>query len=815
LSDISGLPGTGDGFGNRALVPVSQQSSDMEAVRIQSMDVLAEVVEAATDAVGNLGSVSLADIEKLIKNTTLTKKDITEAIRDAFTQPVLMVRDNTILVRAQVKANAVQEASKKSSVSSSDKETKPASNDWSWMDGDSKAKGGGGPLFHIYENYKKMVDLMDVATHRPLKLIDMGVDLLAKGADKLFGKAFKKGGKKESGGGFFGSGAGKSSDYEPDSSFSRGAPQTASVESDGFGSIFNAGPGFASDDYQTATVQGGVPFSFFGAAPEPFSAQPKDSWFSTQASAFGQPLLFPASDSEETEEDSGASFSGLFSGFGGSKGGSSDSVSTADTLEVDAMESDIQANKMLFKTFDEPEKSDFGKFLDFQISGGSGGQEKSKANGLLQSIFEGFLLAGLLFALPFIVSSVIPFIKGTLIPFIEGPFLTFVQVAGRVLGKIGEKIFPFILNVLTAMGRWLDANGERVWGVIEKTLTAIGGWLYGTAVSVWPYIEKAVVAVAGWVSGTAWPAIKDAATAIGGWLVSNGPGIWGAIAGAAKAIAGWVQTDGWPAFKDALGKFQVFISGTLWPFLKNIAGPTIGFQLVNVIGLVGDLFSLFSEGANPLEVIANSVTRVKNSLVMAALAAKATITGNPLLLQASSAAALFKTSSPENKDSEFVLDSKSNKLYAVSAADMALLTRQGMVQDSGSSFYKVLGPAISGGWERLAPSKQLITDFSSDPVDADEDVGDAIITSDGQVIHTDPEDNIYAFKGNVSISPANSGTDVSVNPANSVREFSGSPADRGNQQANVVNNVTNNYLSQSNFNLSDLFPGSEFDPVGV
>jgi hypothetical protein len=85
------------------------------------------------------------------------------------------------------------------------------------------------------------------------------------------------------------------------------------------------------------------------------------------------------------------------------------------------------------------------------------------------------------------------------------------------------------------------------------------------------------------------------------------------------------------------------------------------------------------------------------------------------------------------------------------------------------------------------------------------DIEDAIITSDGQVIHTDPEDSIYAFKGAVSIAPANS-----------TREFSGSPINNDNSQSNsTTNNITNNYVSQANFNLADLFPASEFDPVGV
>jgi hypothetical protein len=83
-------------------------------------------------------------------------------------------------------------------------------------------------------------------------------------------------------------------------------------------------------------------------------------------------------------------------------------------------------------------------------------------------------------------------------------------------------------------------------------------------------------------------------------------------------------------------------------------------------------------------------------------------------------------------------------------------------------------------------------------------IEDAIITSDGQVIQTDPEDSIYAFKGDVSIAPANQVREYGW------RDFSGGDSGRGNQ-----NGVVNNYINSSNFDFTGMSPAPEFDPVGV
>jgi hypothetical protein len=81
---------------------------------------------------------------------------------------------------------------------------------------------------------------------------------------------------------------------------------------------------------------------------------------------------------------------------------------------------------------------------------------------------------------------------------------------------------------------------------------------------------------------------------------------------------------------------------------------------------------------------------------------------------------------------------------------------------------------------------------------------DAIITSDGQVIETDPEDSIYAFKGSVSIAPANQ-----------MREYSGGSfggdSDAGRSRGGDINNFFNN----SNYDFTGMLPVPVFDPVGV
>jgi hypothetical protein len=179
-------------------------------------------------------------------------------------------------------------------------------------------------------------------------------------------------------------------------------------------------------------------------------------------------------------------FSGLFSPFAtGSGRGSSESVTTRDNVAVDAMESDLKANDVLFKTFDEPEKSDFGRFLDFQISGGNEREGKSKGSGFLGALFEGVILAGLLFALPFIVDKVIPFVKNDLIPFITGPFMGLIKVFAGFIGRGVTTVWPYVERAFNAVSRWLGNNSEGIWNAVGGALGAVADWLGANGGVIW------------------------------------------------------------------------------------------------------------------------------------------------------------------------------------------------------------------------------------------------------------------------------------------------------------------------------------------
>jgi hypothetical protein len=747
---------------------------------------------------GDIDSIKLNDIEKLIKGASLTKKDISDAIRDALTQSVLPVRDNTILVRSQVKAGDVQSASrqKTDSSSSSDKSGK-SGGDLAWLDGMSKNKERGNFFLSFSESLEKLMGVLETATKRPLALIDMGVKSLAKGADRVFGGGLKRGRKDDSPDweSLGETGSGSRGGSESFDTGSRGGSQAGVVRSDVFGSIFRSGvPGFVSDDSQ-AGKPGFFPSSFFNAAPEPFSGP-------DVASA---PSPVPDFGLGGDRESGPAPFTGIL-GFGRDSSGS---VSTADNLSVDAMESDLRANDALLRTFEEPEKSDFGKFLDFQISGESGGNSKSKDKGLLGSLLEGVIFAGLLFALPFIVDNVIPFIKEDLVPFIKGPFLDFIKAAAPVISVAAGAAWTFVSRAFSSIGAWLDTNKEKIWGAVGAAADAISGWL-GTY--AWPAIEGAAKAIGGWLGANGkdiWDAITGAAGAVAGWLGANGKNIWDAIATAAVAIGTWVKEDGWPAFTGFLTSFGTFIKGTLGPFLSDVAAPTFVTNLLSAFGVVGDFFSLLSGKMGFSDFVTSLFTRVADTfstnLSAARVAATSVATGKNS--QATDQATLnFQISNIGARNvegsSKLAFDPETGYVYRFDAGmfdpNLFALVHNSHALEKGllNNYYTIknLGEfsAAFGGMLKVGEV---------------EGVNDAIITSEGQVIRTDPEDNIYAFKG-----------DVSIAPANSVREFSGSSSGRDGGQSGSstsVSNVTNNYINNSNFNLSDLLPGSEFDPVGV
>jgi hypothetical protein len=909
----------------------------MESVQIQSMGALAEVVEAAADVVDDLGSFTLADIEKIIKSSALTKKDITEAIREsstgqsssvrdgvftkkditdaireALTQSVLPVRDSSVLVRSQVKAEDVREAR---GGSGSSKNTTSGSDDLSWLSDSSKSSRKGGPSLQLSDKYHKLLNLLDTATHRPLKLLDMGVELLAKGADKalsvgagllgkgagkLLGGLFKRGGGKKDD--FFGSNdkeEGAGGDSRGESGFfvsgSQGREQSASVTSNGFGSVSGPLPGFVGDDFQTATAQGDFPFNFFNAAPDSFSSdrpegvagatsydrgfarpatplypdmRPAESFGYTvlsngvsgessmgvgsnslgvlanageslqgpspvlaplspppEFSSGSGPLLLPPPSSVSTpvfnspllpspvssslpvpfvSEPGSASnseavnpFSGFF-GLGELAGASTPGgATTADNLMVNSMESDMRANDILFRTFDEPERSDFGKFLDFQISGGTGAQGRSNDKGLLSELFGGLLFTGLLFTLPVIIRGVIDFL--------QSPSF--------------QKLKDFVTGPLTKVATF-------AWNKAEEVIT----WATG------PLWDEVLLPAMNWfktefLPNVVEPIIKVSTATVGGFLKSLGKFFnhemsfmelmfgdesFGAILGREIAKALGVSEDSpITGILENAGRFGVPAAK-----LGSIVGPAL-FGMSPLVGaltfgvgatVVSSLFELMTANTNKamgLDSLDLSTPEGQAAALERAQVLGAAMPGVPGMEASpvtgeSVEKAIARVENLRRGWYELRHPTPEKQYLNLVSSGVSPLDARVFADEYASTYvpYEIYASTTAGGVSAEATSVG--------------EVEDAIVTSDGQVIKTSPEDSIYAFKGDVSIAPVQSGGGgVSMAPANTMREFSGSPAGYNNQQSSVSSNVTNNYISQSNFNLSDLLPGSEFDPVGV
>jgi hypothetical protein len=370
------------------------------------------------------------------------------------------------------------------------------------------------------------------------------------------------------------------------------------------------------------------------------------------------------------------------------------------------------------------------------------------------------------------------------------------------------------MTVVKAVGSFTATGFETVWPHVEGVFRAIGGWLSANSEKIWETIGAALGAVGTWLSGTAWPAIMAAAVAIGTWVGENKEAVWNSI-------------------KSGLEVLGEFISKTLWPFLKEIAAPFFITNLLNAFGLVGDLFRVLSKDISLGDFVKSVATRVFNTsrnITVSAGAALSELSDDEVIRNnakiSNEVNAIVSRNNAKFLGGHFFLSPDDGYVYVlpskVGSKELADLEAKGVIEGATSAMFGGYGilnthNGIPDSAERVGRSDTAAAVYggaaedgagsyqikSSNPGGVI-NVNDAIVTSDGQVIHTSPEDNIYAFKG-----------DVQIAPANQVREFSGSPVSYNNSQSSSSSNVTNNYINNSNFNLADLMPASEFDPVGV
>ena len=177
-------------------------------------------------------------------------------------------------------------------------------------------------------------------------------------------------------------------------------------------------------------------------------------------------------------KDKGGLFDNIFGGFGGV-------TSTEESLEDKSMKSAIKADNILFDTFDKPEKSKFGGFLDDQITGGGSGSIKSKDKGLLEALIGPMIIAGLLLLAPYL-PQIVSFFKEHFFPFIKtaidalAPLLPSILQLARAIGGatigiitklvdfVGETLVPFFTKSLLPFVE--NRIVPFVFGVIEKVI---------------------------------------------------------------------------------------------------------------------------------------------------------------------------------------------------------------------------------------------------------------------------------------------------------------------------------------------------------
>jgi hypothetical protein len=651
------------GLGERSLVPQQSVSQSLPAVvnpTIASLEVVSESLDSVAEIVGGLDVISIGDLEKILIKHSLSKKDVTEAIKDAFMQNISgAIRDQSLLVKTQVKAAEVQ---RRLPVDASGVRDKRFEEIFKKSEARGAGKSNGSDDKNFFDKlpggYHKVMDGIQSALNNPLGLTDKIADLAIKGVGKLGKSIFGGDSKKEDTRGR-GTGEGRSSKgsvdgdiFGPNAGLTR-TEQSGEVETNPFSSIFSGGP-FGAQSKSS-------PFSIFGSGP----------------------------------------------------------VSNEEDLQGEVAESDLKTNEVMFRTFDEPEKSDFGKFLDNQINdGGRDGHGKAESS-WLKGLLTAGLIAGLIFFLPKIIEFLpkfIAFVKDTLIPNVIEPVGKFIK----------NDLIPFIR--------------DDVWPILEVVLIK-------------------ALEVFNVVASIAWESAKN-------------------FFGDLKKI--FFPEEG----KTSGGNFFNWLSrgaivGNIVDAIKTLNPDLEGNPLF-------ETFSFLARGG-PVGFLARSFQNIDGSGKSLA---------DPILEFAGTSLDFsgrkdmdkFKRQLydiyPWAKALSFNIDDNDVFRNSVIEEVSGLLRDFGQDVSQAAVLGKVIADNVLWGHGRLE---------------------DGIITSDGQIIHTDPDDSIYAFKG-----------DVSISPANRMNEYSGSMDNRfpGNPPQGF-GPVTNNYVNNSNLQFMDLNPAPEFDPVGV
>ena len=736
------IPQLPAGSGQRSVRPPDKSEEALSPV-IESIGAIDGYLEVIKDSVGGLEQFTIGDFEKILEKYFLTKKDVSDAIVEALSRQTSYVWDTSFLVKNQVKAAEVEQRTLKRPM--------PTSTASSGSRGGNKTTKTSsrrpGKRSNLLGGYRSALTTAHEFSQNPIKMVDKIAELPFKLIDKIRNDSKDKTTKSKSdrdANEVFDKNAFqqnvKEGMKEPSKDFFGDFKDKFEVVFDGFDKIF---------EKENNTSRNAQSRSPLGTATDPiFTADYESDLAEVHAFSEGR-INNIASSKFSTGFGLGRGFEGRLpsvdsGGLFGKLTGKG-ATSSEENLDEKSKRTGIKADNALFDTFDKPEKSHFGMFLDDQISGGGGGVFGGRAKSLLESLMGPILVIAFL-ALVKLLPEIISFFRDKFLPFIK------------------EKFIPFVRQVAEVLGPIVDGLLSLASGIFSRVLSDILAVMRGD-VSFMDYVLRGGI-------------FDSIATAVVEWL------------GSVFKIENFPNTAG--------GRFLTSMFAGGLP--AAVLGAKLG-ALVPGLGPIGGAIIGFVGGT-----LVNSLIRNRQD----------TRRSRESIVQEYGTGVEGATEILADMD---VVSYTELARYGINAATVN--TALGLGNSSREFGSMVTGASLEQLRQRVRRLREERRTLDEDEADLEAyvdsinpseeqdarvrtSVRDAVITSKGEVIQTHPDDNIYAFKG-----------DVSINPSNPTREFSGfSNSTSVASGDSASQNITHNHYS-SNYNMDGMTPFSDFCPVGV
>jgi phage-related protein len=757
------------GMGDREVAQPTKIKDGLEPI-IMSLDLLNESVDTIVSEVSDsdVDNLTVADLDKLF-HKYFSKQAIADSVTLSLSRASPPAVDSSLMVRQQLKANEVikkQPPGKFEDVFSKQSTSKT-----------SGGKSGEG----FEEKYNKVMDLAYTATHNPLKLLDKIVPALFGGKGKDDEKSKSKSKEKES---FYGQG---------------------DVEEGAFYGSFGGGA--------TKTITSGM----------------VDADNGRPLGTATDPLYFINVMEAEL------------------------ATSSVDDIQEEAAKVGMNADKALEDTLENPEQSAFANFVGGGGDGGKGGKKKgagdNKDPGLGMVLIAGMILAALIVfkdviekvfdrviiplgellidfltvlkeplielisAIISVVVVVLGVIKDILVaiaPYLVEIAKIVVEVVAVVLGVVRDiliELKPYLIQMAGAIAGTVVAVLNIIRGILETlkeplieisrllgqiAVTLVGAVLELVKIITWP------LKIVGRVLDTIEPHIIRMANFIGG------------------VIADWFEEnqDTIKKLVTELANLAIQLTKFTTDFLKGFDAAELGRQVslgvskgLSIMNNVLGRLEHFTSAFGPIiDNIADTVAPVLE-VFTGAFASGAEGVADWLDKKLSNLA-FYKNKEEREANRKAKTQAEENKFAEERAKkDLGIsdLSDKLMVGMDTSSEKSIL----EGIWKDTT----LIAGIMSEKDYAIVDIlqkrhktDDLILSSDGQVYETAPDDSVLAIKnGAVSMSPSNPISSVSA----------GTPVAQGSQGGGSTSTVTNVYNQSSILDSAGVSPFSQFSPVGV